>query len=65
MPRTSDMSLGSQDASLDDTASLDQSLFEILNNVNYRTVLGHVISLAVSDVRNLCLNLEAQDYHLH
>ena len=55
MPRTSDMSLGSQDASIDDSTSLDQSLFETLNNINYRTVLGHVISLAVSDVRNTFL----------
>ncbi|KAL5268418.1 hypothetical protein ACHWQZ_G002322 [Mnemiopsis leidyi] len=49
MPRLSDMSLGSQDGGIEDNTSLDQSLFETLNNVNYRTVLGHVISLAVSD----------------
>ena len=50
MPRSSDMSLGSQDGGLDDNVSLDQTLFETLNNVNYRTVLGNVVSLAMSDV---------------
>ena len=50
MPQVSDMSLGSQDAGSDENTSLDQSLFETLNNVNYRTALGNVVSLAMSDV---------------